>query len=390
MELRTEITAVTESPLLLIGTLAESIPGTLKLCYGESDLPTPEFIIRAAADAMNAGHTYYTHTAGYTALRDAIAAKTTELHDIACRGSEVMSTVGASMAIYAAVRACVGPGDNAIVLSPAYSIFVNAIVIAGAEAREVPLVLDGDAFTLDLERIEHAIDANTRMLIVNSPHNPTGCVFSAAEQHALLALADRHDLTILSDEVYERIVYDVPIARSFAVAAAADGLQHRLIVANSFSKTYNMTGWRLGWAQSTERTIKAMYKAVEFMTSNAASMVQQAGIVALRDGEPFIADLRAAYAARREQALSGLASIPGLNLIRPDGAFYVFLKVDGMSSSTLFTERLVREGGLALTPGLAFGPHGEGYVRLCFASSEGVISDGIDRLARFIAANAGV
>jgi aspartate/methionine/tyrosine aminotransferase len=388
MTLRTEVTAVTESPLLLIGMLAEGIPGTLKLCYGESDLPTPEFIVRAATEAMNAGHTYYTHTAGYTELRDAIAAKTTELHGVPCRGSEVMSTVGASMAIYAAVRACVGPGDNAIVISPAYSIFVNAIIIAGAEPREVPLALNGGVFTLDIDRIERAIDANTRMLIVNSPHNPTGSVFSVAEQHALLALADRHDLTILSDEVYERIIYDGRIAPSVAVAAAADGLEHRLIVANSFSKTYNMTGWRLGWAQSTERTIKTMYKAVEFMTSNAASMVQQAGIVALRDGEPFVADLRAAYAARRQQALSGLAEIPGLHLIRGDGAFYVFLKVDGMKDSTVFTERLVREGGLALTPGLAFGPHGEGYVRLCFASSESVIAEAVDRLARFMAANA--
>jgi aspartate/methionine/tyrosine aminotransferase len=389
MELRTEVTTVTESPLLLIGTLAESIPGTLKLCYGESDLPTPDFIIRASSDAMKAGHTYYTHTAGYSELREAIAAKTNELHGIDVRASEVMSTVGASMAIYAAIRACVGPGDNVIVISPAYSIFVNATIIAGAEPREVPLALDGNRFHLDLDRIERAIDANTRLLIVNSPHNPTGCMISVAEQHALLALADRHDLTILSDEVYERIVYSDSIAPSLAVAAAAHGLQHRLIVVNSFSKTYNMTGWRLGWAQSTEQTIKTMYKAVEFMTSNAASMVQQAGIVALRDGEAFVAELRAAYAARRQQALSGLAKIPGLTIIQPDGAFYVFLKVDGLSDSIAFTERLVREGGLALTPGLAFGPHGEGYVRLCFASSEGVISDALERLARFMAVNAG-
>jgi aspartate aminotransferase len=270
MKLRPEVTSVTESPLLLIGMLAESLPGTLKLCYGESDLPTPAFIVRAAADAMNAGHTYYTHTAGYTELREAIAAKTQELHGISIRGSQVMSTVGASMAIYAAIRACVGAGENAIIISPAYSIFVNAVIIAGAEAREVPLAFDGTTFHLDVDRLERAVDANTRLLIVNSPHNPTGRVFSTAEQHALLALADRHDLTVLSDEVYERIVYDGTIAPSLAIAAAQDGLQDRVIIANSFSKTYNMTGWRLGWAQSTERTIKTMYKAVEFMSSNAS------------------------------------------------------------------------------------------------------------------------
>ncbi|MEO7083431.1 MAG: aminotransferase class I/II-fold pyridoxal phosphate-dependent enzyme [Gemmatimonadaceae bacterium] len=384
MKLRPEVTGVTESPLLLVGTLAESIPGTIRLCYGESDLPTPEFIVRAANDAMAAGHTYYTHTAGYPELREAIAAKTRELHGVECRGSEIMSTVGATMALYAAIRACVGPGDNAIVLAPAYSSFVNAIIICGAEPREVPLAVDGDRFRLDLDRIERAIDANTRMLIVNSPHNPTGCVFTTEEQHALLGLADRHDLVILSDEVYERIVYDMPLAPSFAVAAAEDSLRDRLIVANSFSKAYNMTGWRLGWAQSTEATIKTMYKAVEFMTSNASSMVQQAGIVALRDGEPFIAALRASYAARREQALAALADVPGVSIVYPEGAFYAFLKVDGLTDSISFTERLVREGGLALTPGLAFGKHGEGYVRLCFASSEAVIADGIQRLTRFM------
>ncbi len=385
MRFRPETLDVIESPLLLIGALAESMPGSIKLCYGEPDAPTPEFICRAADDAVRAGHTFYTHTAGYSELRDAIAEKVHELHGVPYRGAEVMSTVGASMAIYAAIRACVGPGDNAIVVSPAYGIFLNGAIIAGAEPRAVALTHDAQGFHLDLDRIRAAIDGRTRLLMINSPNNPTGWMISKNEQAALLDLAARHDFMILSDEVYERIVFDgSTIAPSFARVAAAAGLLDRLIVANSFSKTYNMTGWRLGWAQSTEPVIRLMYKAVEFMTSNASSMVQQAGIVALRDGEPFVRDLQATYAARRAMVMRELSSIPGLTFTAPTGAFYAFARVDGLADSTAFTKRLLRETGVALTPGVAFGESGEGFVRLCFASSEALLSEALGRIRQFM------
>src|SRR5262245_15226808 len=245
------------------------MPGALKLCYGESDMPTPEFICRAAYDASLAGHTFYTHTAGSPELRDAIAAKVFELHRVTYRQSEIMSTVGASMAIYLAVRACVGPGDNAIVISPAYAVFTNAVIMSGAQPRTVPLALDGCRFRLDADRVRRAIDERTRLIVVNSPSNPTGWLIGVEDQRTLCELAERHDLMILADEVYERLVYRESIAPSFARIAPD---WKRLIVVNSFSKTYNMTGWRLGWAQGSESTIRLMYKAAEFMTSNAPAM----------------------------------------------------------------------------------------------------------------------
>jgi aspartate aminotransferase len=383
MRLRREVLDVLESPMVQIATVAENMAGSVKLCYGESDIPTPEFICRAASDALAAGHTFYTHTAGYVELREAIAAKVRELHGVTYSASEIMSTVGATAAIFAAIRASVGPGDNAVVISPAYAIFPNAVTMTGGEGRAVPLARDGKRFCLDLDRVRGAVDKRTRMLIVNSPSNPTGWVITEAEQKALYTLAEQHGFIILADEVYERLVFDQDIAPSFARIA---GDKDRLIVVNSFSKTYNMTGWRLGWAQSSEQTIRAMYKAVEFITSNAAAMVQQAGIVALRDGEPYIRELRAHYALRRSEVRCALDTIPRVSLFEPEGAFYAFFRIDGLTDCTAFTTRLVRETGLALTPGIAFGPAGEGCVRLCFAATQKTVADGLDRFTRFMAA----
>jgi len=389
-----EFATITESPMVQIATAAEQMPGSLKLCYGESDMPTPAFICNAADAALKAGHTFYTHTAGYRELREAIAGKIHELHAVEYRPSEIMSTVGASMAIYAAIRTFISRGDNAVVVSPAYAIFANGVTMANGEPRPVPLVRDGAGFRLDLDRVRNAIDANTRMVIVNSPSNPTGWMITPDEQRALLALADEHDLVILADEVYERLVYDdkpeglspreglsPQVAPSFARVA---GNRDRLIVVNSFSKTYNMTGWRLGWAQASEATIKTMYRAVEFMTSNASAPVQQAGIVALRDGEPAITALREHYARRRADVIAALAAIPAVAMTVPQGSFFAFFQVKGLNDSTAFTATLLRETGLALAPGVAFGASGEGYVRLCFAATEATVTEALARLSTWM------
>lgn len=382
MPFTSEVRGVTESPMVQIATVAESMPGSLKLCYGESDMTTPSFICEAAADAMRAGHTFYTHTAGYWELREAIATKIAELHRVHYHPAEIMSSVGATAAIFTAVRAFVGPGDNAIVIAPAYAIFANAVVMCGGEPRQVPLERSGSRFTLDVARVGRAIDGRTRLLIVNSPSNPTGWVISADEQRALCDLAEHHDVVILADEVYERLVYDQPIAPSFARVMPD---KDRVVVVNSFSKNYNMTGWRLGWAQASERTIRVMYKAAEFITSNPAAMVQQAGIVALREGEAYLLALREHYHLRRRQVRDALLRIPAVSLCEPDGGFYAFFRVEGLTDSTAFTSRLVKKTGVALTPGVAFGDAGEGYVRLCFAAREETVSDALDRFADFMA-----
>jgi aspartate aminotransferase len=367
--------------MVKIATAAESMPGSVKLCYGESDMPTPDFICRAATEAMKAGHTFYTHTAGYQELREAIAAKVLELHGVGYQPAEIMSSIGASAAIFTAIRAFVGSGDNAVILSPAYAIFANGVRMVGGEPRAVPLARASRRFELDLDRIRAAIDPGTRMLIVNSPSNPTGWMLTIDEQQALYDLAEERDLIILSDEVYERLVYDVPLAPSFARVAAN---RDRLIVVNSFSKTYCMTGWRLGWAQASERTIHQMFKAAEFITSNAAAMVQQAGIVALRDGEPYLRELREHYTHRRAQVLHALSQIDRVSVMEPQGAFYVFFAIEGMTDSTTFATELLATTGLALTPGVAFGEGGEGFLRLCFAAREQTVADGLDRFRRYL------
>ncbi len=383
MRFTRELANVSESPMVVIATAAEAMPGSIKLCYGESDMPTPVFICEAADAALKAGHTFYTHTAGYPELREAIAQKVHDLHGVTYRPSEIMSTVGASMAIYAAIRAFVSRGDNAVIVSPAYAIFANSVTMAGGEARPVPLARDGASFRLDLDRLRASIDGNTRMVIINSPSNPTGWIVSTDEQRALMTLADQHDLVILADEVYERLVYakGVTVAPSFARVA---GDWNRLIVVNSFSKTYNMTGWRLGWAQASEATIKTMYKAVEFMTSNPAAMVQQAGIVALRDGEPYIQQLREHYAARRSEVMGALASLPGVSLPEPQGAFYAFPRMEGLTDSAAFATRLLGATGVALAPGIGFGRDGEGYIRVCFAATESTVTAALGRFREFV------
>ena len=385
--MREEFLNVAESPMVQIATIAESVPGSLKLCYGESDLPTPRFISAAMTEAALAGHTFYTHTAGYRELRQAIADKIFELHQVRYGVPEIMATVGGTMAIYVAIRTFVGRGDNAVIVSPAYAIFSNAVIMAGGEPRPVSLALHGDRFVLDLDRVRAAIDGTTRMLIVNSPSNPTGWVISEAEQRALVEIAERHTLVILADEVYERLVWDGrPIAPSFA--RMVENRDH-LIVINSFSKTYNMTGWRLGWAQSSERIIKTMYKAAEFITSNPTAMVQQAGIAALRDGESCIAELRDHYAQRRAQVKAALEAIPGVSLPDPQGAFFAFPKFSFVTDSTAFTTALVRDTGVALAPGVAFGRDGEGYIRVCFASTEATVGEALARLHAFVVTNRG-
>jgi aspartate/methionine/tyrosine aminotransferase len=232
-------------------------------------------------------------------------------------------------------------------------------------------------FGLDVDRVRAAIDGRTRMLMVNSPSNPTGWMATPEEQRALGSLAEEFGFRILADEVYERITYDAPIAPSFARVIEDT---ERLIIANSFSKTYCMTGWRLGWAQSSAAMIRAMTTSVEFMTSNASAPVQQAGIVALRDGEAYVGELRAHLLARRAQVVEALSAIDGVRVAAPAGSFFAFFTVDGGSDSASFALDLLRETGVALAPGSAFGSGGESHLRLCFASSEATIAESLDRL----------
>jgi aspartate aminotransferase len=232
-----------------------------------------------------------------------------------------------------------------------------------------------------MDHLTSVIDARTRMLIVNSPSNPTGWIISEEEQRALLELARKHDFVILADEVYDRIVFDRTVAPSFATVAPD---KENLVVINSFSKTYNMTGWRLGYALSNERLIKLMTKMQEFVVSNPAAMVQRAGIVALRDGDPYVKEIREKYAKQRQLVMDSLRSVPNLSLPDPMGGFYAFPEVKGLQDSLSFAKKLLLETGVGMAPGIAFGAAGEGYMRMCFAASDKVLVPALEKFKGFV------
>jgi len=373
-----------DSMIRQISMVAEKVDKPYKLYFGESDMTTPEFICRAAYEALQQGHTFYTNTAGYLELREAIVKKFHEVHDVQYKPTEVVCTAGAVMAIHMAMRAHLDPGDNVVIVTPTWPVFSSIITLFGAEARAVPLEEVKDGFRLNVDRVRQAIDGRTKMLIVNSPSNPTGWVISESEQRALWELAVKHDFTILADEVYDRLVFDRPSAPSFAKIATD---KEHLVVINSFSKTYNMTGWRLGYALASEKLAALMTKLGEFIVSNPPALVQRAGIVALRDGEPYVKEIREKYAIQRQKAIDKLKSIPNVTLPIPNGGFYAFPKIDGLHDSLSFAKKLLTEARVGMAPGIAFGASGEGYMRLCFAASDAVLVPALDRFKEFVQQN---
>jgi aspartate/methionine/tyrosine aminotransferase len=370
--------SIAPSRIRAIAALADQHPGTLRLFYGEDTLPTPDFIKQAAKGALDADRTFYTPNPGYPELRDDIASQVGRLHDVPIEPEEIVVTASGMMAIHLAIEATVGPGDSALVVSPLWPNFVGAIRVAGAEAIEVPLSLAGDSFELDFDRLEAAVRSDTRLLALASPGNPTGWTASAEDWRALVAFCERHDLWLLADGVYERILFDrnPPVASS---PLAIPEARSRTIVAQSFSKAYRMTGWRVGYAIAPPEVARTMAFLQEYAVSHAFGVAQEAARVAIRDGEPFIAEALGRYARHRELAVGRLSRIEGVLVPIPSGAFYVFPKLCGLTDSVGFCESLVRDRHVGVAPGSAFGKGGEGHVRICFAVDEATLVEALER-----------
>ena len=360
-----------------VAALGRDNPDVIPLWFGEGDLTTPDFISEAAMKALKAGQTFYTWQRGIPELRQAIAEYTTRLYGVECRSDRITVTSSGMQAILLSCQTILDPGDNAVVVSPVWPNIVSAVEAMGSEARQVPLALEPRGWTLDLDRLFAACDARTRILFVNSPSNPTGWMMTSDEQSAVLEFCRKRGIWLMADEVYARLVYDRDVAPSFLHHARPND---PLIVVQSFSKPWAMTGWRLGWLTSPHEFGEVLAKVIQFNISGSPAFLQHGALAAIRDGEPFVRQMVERCRAGREQVIQRLAAHRRVRIARPEAAFYAFFAVEGMVDSLAFASRLVLEGKVGLAPGAAFGQGGEGYLRLCFASAPERLATAMDRI----------
>ena len=355
----------------------------LPFWFGEPDEVTPEFIRKAGIDALNRGDTFYTENFGLTPLRRTIAAYVSRLHAPACKITEdnVTVTSAGMSALMLSYQALVGPGDRTVIVTPVWPNLVEIPRILGADAVTFPLDYTASGWRLDLQRLLDTLTPATRVVVINSPNNPTGWTISREEQRAILDHCRKHGIWILADDAYERLYYGDGAAPSFLDIADA---KDRVVSTNTFSKSWLMTGWRLGWIVAPAELMSYIGTLIEYNTSCAPSFVQQAGIVAIEQGEPVIARTQARFRKARDFLHARLSEIPGVETSLPAGAMYTFFKVQGVTDSLAYCKRLVTDGNLGLAPGIAFGPEGEGYIRWCFASGEDRLQQGVDRLKKFL------
>jgi aspartate/methionine/tyrosine aminotransferase len=356
--------------------------GVIPLWFGEPDRPTPDFIIDAATEAMRAGKTFYTQNRGIPELRAALADYLGGLYGRPVDFERVTVTASAMNGLMIVMQTLLGPDDNVVAQGPLWPNTAETVHIQGAETREVTLDLRPEGWVLDLERLFDRCDGRTRAILVNSPSNPVGWMMGTDQQAELLAFCRQRGLWIISDEVYDRIVYDTKRAPSFVDLAEPEDL---VLSVNSFSKSWCMTGWRLGWIVAPESLGLTLEKMNEYNIAGAATMAQWAGITALRDGEWFIAETVEHYRQGRDLVFQRLSAMPRVTWPLPEAAFYAYFKVDGLDDSLALAKELVLEHGVGLAPGSAFGQSGEGYLRLCFASTPETLSEAMDRLERGLA-----
>jgi aspartate aminotransferase len=376
------LVSVSPSRIREIADVAFGMDGVLKLHFGESNMPTPDFIKKAAVRALEEGYTFYTENAGLPDLRRAIADKYQGLHGVRLDPrTEILVTASGVQALNVSIRCMIDPGDEAIVLTPNWPNATAIVNLHSGVAREVPLAWDGRRYSLDLSAIEAALTPRTRLIVYTSPSNPLGWVARAEEQRTLLDFCRRRGLWLLADEVYERIYFSGPVAPSILRLCNRDDA---LIVVHSFSKSYCMTGWRLGWVVARQDLIRRAAQLNEFIVSHAPSMVQRAGETALREGEAFVQGMVADVQRRVGFCYDALRGMPGVTVAPPEGSFYLFPRIEELSDSFDFALSLLRESRVAVAPGSAFGKGGEGAIRICCAADESVLEPAMERLAKFI------
>jgi len=378
--------SVPRSRIRELAEIAMSMEGVIKLYFGESNLPTTDRIKRAAVEALHSGYTFYTENAGLPSLRRELAAYYSRLHLVELDPeSEIVVTASGVQALFVGIRCLLDPGDEAIILTPAWPNGASIIRMANAVAREVAHPLEGDRYGVDLAEIEKIITPRTKMLLYTSPSNPLGWVATVEIQQALLDLCRKYGLWLVADEVYERLFYEgaapgEPAPSILRLASRDDAV----VVIQSFSKSYCMTGWRVGWLVARSDLARRAAELNEFIISHAPSFAQKAAETALREGEQDLMHMIARLKENRDFCVSALAQMPGIRAPKPDGAFYVFPRVDGLKDSFAFCRRLLLETKVGLAPGVAFGSGGEGAVRICYAAERSILEEAMERLMKFL------
>ena len=358
----------------------------LTFWVGEPDEPTPEFIRKAGTDSIAAGETFYTHNLGIPELREALAEYLQRLHP-GFAGREAIATSAGVNALMLATQLLVEPGERVVEVVPLWPNLQEIPRILGAQVDTVALKFSSSGWQLDLNELMQKLKPGTRALYLNSPNNPTGWTVTREEQRAILEHCRRHGIWIFADDAYERLYFgDGGVAPSFLDISDEND---KVISANTFSKTWLMPGWRLGWLVVPRGLVADLGKLIEYNTSCAPVFVQRAGVAALKEGEPVIARTLERFRRARDYLVAELNRIPRVGIAAPAGTMYAFFRIEGVGDSLDFCKRLVRDAGLGLAPGSAFGPSGEGYARWCFASSQERLAAGVERLRRFMVHQSG-
>jgi hypothetical protein len=382
-------TKAMQVPYSRIRELAEEamkMEGVVKLYFGESNVPTPDFIKQAACRALEEGYTFYSSNAGLPGLRQDLAAYYRRLHGVNLDPErEIVITASGVQALNLTIRCAVDPGDEAVLLTPAWPNATSTVLMDGGTPHEIPLKIQSGRYKVDFQALEEAVTPRTRLLVYTSPSNPLGWVATEEEQEGLLDFARRHDLWILADEVYDRIYYraselGMPAPSILRKATRDDAV----MVAQSFSKTYCMTGWRVGWIVVRRDVGEKAAQLNEFIVSHAASFTQRAAQTALARGESGVKEMVRRLKENRDFCLRALSEIRGVSVPSPDGAFYLFPKIEGLKDSFDFCIRLLRETKVGIAPGVAFGAGGEGSVRICYAAERPILEKGMEKFSKFL------
>jgi aspartate aminotransferase len=383
MEISSRAAQLTPSLTLSIDSKAKAMKAEgLDVCgfgAGEPDFDTPEHIKTACIEALNAGFTKYTPSSGIPELRQAIAEKLAADNELSYRAGQIVVSNGAKHACYNAILATCQPGDEVLIPSPYWVSYPDMVRLAGADPVIVP-TMERNGWKMRAEDFENAMTPRTKMLILNSPCNPTGSVYTREEMEKIVEVAAEEDIYILSDEIYEKLVYDD--VKHVSIGSLSKEAYDLTITVNGFSKSYAMTGWRLGYLAAPEAVAKAVDSIQSHSTSHPASFVQRAGLAALKGDQQPLADMREEFDMRRNYMFDRITKIPNITAVKPSGAFYILVNISQLGlTSQNFSDRLLSKANVAVVPGAAFGD--DRTVRLSYATSIDIIKKGLDRFQDF-------